>query len=260
MRFVKEKHSELVESLNHLVTFLVSENLEQKKSKAEAALSKSNDLQASLSQRDTPEWLPPLINALNHFKTGTWKQSNLINHLINDQNRIKKHEWVFNNPSEEAFDFDEIFQHYRSESRLSELFCKIVTILEQIKDSGEVDSVSMMSALTKVIATLKQNKDGSYFSVNSAWSFLISFLKNYMWAELSKIPMLGTAMEALEKTVKETNEEMYKVHCNVQESMKKIVEDEVKGLKNKSSFEFVGYDKAGHQLQTDYYSKIDANV
>ncbi|MEC8966790.1 MAG: hypothetical protein VX894_15955 [Pseudomonadota bacterium] len=261
MRFVKEKHKELVESLNDLVTHLVGEKIEQKKSKAEIALSKSNDLKASISQQDTPDWLPALTNALHHFKTGTWNQSHLINHLINNQKIIKEHVWVFDNPSQQAFDFDAIFEHYKSESRLSDLFGEIISILEQIQSSGEVDSVSMMSALGKVIATLKQNKDGSYFSINSAWSFLISFLKNYMWAELSKIPVLGTAMEALEKTIKETNEEMYKVHNSVQESMKEIVEREVKGLENKSSFAFVSYDKTGLQLQLSApRSEIDANV
>lgn len=261
MRFVKEKHRELIESLNELVTHLVSEKLELKKSKADVALSKSNDLKASISKQDTPDWLPYLIDALERFKSGAWQQHDLINHLFICLQKIKEHVWIFDNPSEQAFDFDAIFQHYKSESRLSELFSEIITILEQIQSSGEVDSVSMMSALGKVIATLKQNKDGSYFSINSAWSFLVSFLKNYMWAELSKIPVLGTAMEALEKTIKETNEEMFRFHNDVQTRMSEIVETEVKGLKNKSSFPFVGYDKAGFQLpHLDNPSKIDASV
>ena len=147
-----------------------------------------------------------------------------------------------------AFDFDSIFEHYKSESRLPELFDDIIRILEEIQSSGEVDSLTMMTALGKVLATLKQNKDGSYFSINSAWEFLVSFLKNYMWGELSKIPVLGTAMAALEKTIKETNEEMFKVHSSVEAEMSNVVEAEIKGLKNKSSFKFVSYDKSGLKL------------
>lgn len=248
MRFVNEKHKELINSLNDLVDHLVGEKLEVKKLKAEIALTKSNDLKASISNQDTPKWLPPLISGLQNFKSGGWKLTHLINHLISNQKIIKEHIWIFDNPSEQAFDFDSIFQHYKSESRLSELFSEIIIILEKIQQSGEVDSVSMMSALSKVIATLKQNKDGSYFSINSAWSFLISFLKNYMWSELSKIPVLGTAMEALEKTLKETDEEMFRVHTSVQQKMQNIIELEVKGLGNKSNFSFVGYNKTGSQL------------
>ena len=128
---------------------------------------------------------------------------------------------------------------------MTELFDEIIKILEEIEASGEVDSLTMITALGKVIATIKKNKAGSYFAINSAWSFLTTFLKNYMWAELSEIPVLGTAMKALEKTIKETNEEMYKVHNQVQEEMARTVEDEVKGLKNKTSFKFLGYDKSG---------------
>ena len=248
MRFVSEKHKELNNSLDELTKALVSENVKSKNSKAEISLTKATDLKASISQQDCPPWLPPLIQCLQYYKTGTWKSANVIGYLVENLIVIKQHKWVFENSSDAAFDFDSIFQHYKSQSRLSELFDQIIEILEKIQDSGEVDSVSMMSALGKVIATLKQNKEGSYFSINSAWSFLVSFLKNYMWAELSKIPVLGTAMGALEKTIKDTNEEMFKVHNEVQKEMKTVVESEVKGLAKKSDFSFVGYDKSGYQL------------
>lgn len=139
--------------------------------------------------------------------------------------------------------FDAIFQHYKSQSRLAELFDEIIKILEEIQASGEIDSVAMMNALGKVIATLKKNKNGSYFSLNGAWSFLITFLKNYMWAELSKLPVLGTAMGALEKTIEETNEEMSKVHSEIQHEMMTTVENEVKGLQKKTSFQFIEFNK-----------------
>lgn len=131
---------------------------------------------------------------------------------------------------------------------MPELFEKIISILTDIHDSGEVDSVAMLKALGKVIATIKKCKDGSYFSLNSAWEFLLSFLKNYMWEELSKLPILGSAMEALEKTIKETNEEMFKLHTQVQNEMKSTVEREIRVLANKSTFDFITYNKGGHLL------------
>jgi hypothetical protein len=261
MRFVAEKHNELIASLNDLVNALVSENIEAKKSKANISLTKANDLKSSISQQDYPAWLPPLIQGLEYFSNNQWKAHDLIAHLIGNITQIKSHKWVFENPSESAFDFDSIFEHYKSQSRLSELFDEIIKILEQIQDSGEIDSVAMMAALGKVIATLKQNKEGSYFSINSAWSFLVSFLENYMWAELSKLPVLGTAMEALEKTIQETNEEMHKVHSEIQSEMKNLVEAEVKGLQKKTEFQFIGYDKAGVNLpRIESNSMIDENV
>jgi len=244
MRFVTEKHQELIKALDNLVQSLVSEDLNSKKALAQIAFQKANDLKSAVSSQDCPSWLPSLIDGLNYFNTGEWAQGNLIDHIIRNITPIKGHAWIFEDQSKTAFDFDSIFEHYKSESKLPELFDEIIRILEEIEACGEIDSLAMISALDKVISTIKKNKDGSYFSLNSAWAFLISFLKNYMWGELSKIPILGTALEALEKTIKETNEEMFKVHSQVQKEMARTVEVEVKGLKDKASFKFIGYDKA----------------
>ncbi|WP_231613600.1 hypothetical protein [Pseudoalteromonas sp. SCQQ13] len=260
MRFVTEKHQELIKTLDELVVALVGEKLEGKKNKGKEALTKANDLKASISKQDSPAWLPSLIQGLNHFQGNSWKQTHLIDHLIKNINQIKSHKWVFENPTDTAFDFDSIYEHYKAESRLPELFNDIVRILEEIQASGELDSLVMIKGLGKVIATLKKNKDGSYFSINGAWEFLITFLQNYMWGELSKIPVLGTAMEALEKTIKETNEEMFKVHANVQTEMENVVETEIKGLKNKSSFKFLAYDKTGAQLSAPKSLSVSESV
>lgn len=248
MRFVTEKHQELIKSLDDLISTLVSENLDSKKTFSQVSLQKANDLKSAVSTQDCPSWLPSLITWLTNFNGGKWNQATLINHIIQSISSIKGHVWVFEDQAKTAFNFDAIFEHYKSESKLPELFNEIIRILEEIKVSGVIDSLAMINALGKVISTIKKNKDGSYFSLNSAWAFLIDFLRNYMWAELSKIPVLGTALEALEKTIKEANEEMFKVHTQVQKEMARTVEAEVKGLKNKTSFKFLGYDKSGASI------------
>lgn len=245
MRFVMEKHKDVISSLDQLVQALVGENAPNKVAKAEDALKKSKDLQSAISKQDSPAWLPGLIQGLHYYVSKSWNQTNLINHLIENIAIIKQHKWTFENAEEKSFDFDSIYEHYKSESRIPELFDEIIKILEEIQSSGEIDSRTMTAALGKVLATLKQNRNGSYFSLNSAWEFLISFLKNYMWSELSKLPMLGSAMEALEKTIKETNEEMFKVHSAIEKEMSNVVESEIKGLKGKSAFPFISYDRSG---------------
>ena len=227
---------------------LVGENAQNKIAKAEDALKKARDLQSAISKEDSPSWLPGLIQALHHYVTKAWKQPQVINHLIDNIANIKQHKWTFENAEEKAFDFDSIYEHYKSESRIPELFDEIIQILEEIESSGEVDSLTMITALGKVLATSKQNRNGSYFSLNSAWEFLISFLKNYMWSELTKLPMLGSAMEALEKTIKETDEEMFKVHSAIEKEMSNVVESEIKGVKGKSAFPFISYDRSGAAL------------
>lgn len=248
LRLIQEKHSQLIAISNELMRALAGEDLNAKKSVANNVLLAANDLRAVISNNDVPPWLNDLLNYLNNFVNGNWTSFDLLSNFINSKALLENHEWVFNSESGTAFDFDFIFEHFKKESRLPELFDQIVSLLTDIHGSGEVDSVTMLNALGKVISTIKRCKDGSYFSLNSAWEFLLAFLKNYMWEELSKLPVLGSAMEALEKTIKETNEEMFKLHMQVQDEMKSTVEREIKVLANKSTFNFITYDKEGHIL------------
>jgi len=248
VRLLREKHKDLVTASANLLVEMGRENREKKIAAAQVALNAARDLRIILSSNDVPQWLPDLINSAQTFIGGGWSSSDFLGNFIGIKRRIEQHKWVFDEGGETAFDFDSIFEHYKNESRLPELFDQIVNILENIESSGEVDSITMINALAKVIATIKRCKDGSYFSLNSAWEFLLSFLKNYMWGELSKLPVLGTAMDALRKTIEETNEEMFKLHLKVEQEMNRTVEAEVKSLSHKSSFKFLEYSKNGHVL------------
>ncbi|XPF94862.1 hypothetical protein ACM9HF_02300 [Colwellia sp. RE-S-Sl-9] len=248
IRFVSERHNDLISSLDDLVKSLVTVNSSGKKENAESSFKKSKDLESATAEGDRPSWVSDVTLALQRYIKGVHDSHQLITYLVDNMAIIKNHKWVFGDPSEDAFDFDSIFEHYKSQSRLPELFEEIIKILEELKSSDELDSRLMVKGLGKVISTLKKSKDGSYFSVNGAWEFLVTFLQNYMWSELSKIPALGSVMQALEKTIKETNEEMFKVHSNVQTEMENSIESDIKALKNKTSFDFISYNKSGLKL------------
>lgn len=256
LRLIKEKHQRLIAVSDALMRALTEEDPNNKKAVAKVALQAARDLQALLSSRDIPYWLNNLVQFYTAFSEGQCSGFDLLKNFIPLKPALEAHGWTFAESSEVAFDFDSIFAHFKSESRLPELFDQIIRILEEIESSGEIDSITMLRSLGKVIATIKRSKDGSYFSLNSAWEFLLNFLKNYMWGELSKIPILGTALEALERTIKETNEEMFKLHQQVQEEMNRTVEAEVKALKNKSSFQFVAYDKNGRFLASSISGQL----
>ncbi|MFA5017974.1 MAG: hypothetical protein WC504_10545 [Methylobacter sp.] len=249
LRLVKEKHQRLIETSEPLLKALASEDPNNKMACATAMLGAAKDLQVLCSSNDVPSWLMQAIKFVTAYTSGQWSAYDLLKNFISIKTSLENYQWVFDVNPETAFDFDLIFEHFKKESRLPELFDLIIQILEEIKLSGEIDSVIMLRSLEKVIATIKKSKDGSYFSVNSAWEFLLNFLKNYMWGELFNIPLLGTALEALEKTINETNEEMFKLHQLVQEEMSKTVENEIKVLKDKSKFPFIAYDKSGHLLE-----------
>ncbi|OFA02706.1 hypothetical protein [Duganella sp. HH101] len=200
-RVIKEKHAVLIQSAHKLLSDIAGDDLATKKNSAELVQSGATALRVLLAQNDVPSWLNNLISQTANFVAGQWKAGDFLPNFISSKQDLERHIWQFDQTSENAFDFDAIFEHYKSGSRLPELFDEIIRILEEIEASDEVDSVSMLKALGKLIATIKKCKNGSYFSLNSAWEFLLSFLKNYMWAELSSLPVVGKMLEALEKTI-----------------------------------------------------------
>jgi len=248
VRLVDEKHSDLATSTNTLLRELAGEDPNSKIAAAEAVLSKAKDLCAILARNDIPDWLNNTISYTTNFSKGQWSSKDFLPHFVETKLALNTHRWQFDKDAVAAFDFDSIFEHYKKESRLPELFDEIIRLLEEIQASGQVDSVSILDALGKVIATIKKCKNGSYFSLNSAWGFLLSFLNNYMWGELSKLPVLGTALEALGKTIEEADEEMFKLHKQVQDEMVRTVSEEVKVLSDKSPFPFVTYNRTGYLI------------
>lgn len=254
IRFVNEKHNELKQSLKNLVNNLVRENKESKKKLVEETLQRAINLRESMSKKDVPDWLTQLIYHLE--RTGGNQDSNFQNmmaFLLKSSNSIEEHRWSFEN-SDSSFDFDSIYEKYRSQSRLDELFLGVVKILEKMRDSDEIDSVKMLSALEKVINTLKSNSSSSFFSVRSAWEFFKIFFKNYLFIQLGEISNLSGLFDALNETIKETDKEMHDLSENVHAEMKSLVESEVQALGGKAEFSFLGYNNFG-QLENKSDSK-----
>ncbi|WP_417534171.1 hypothetical protein [Marinobacterium stanieri] len=248
LRFVKQRHVAVVNASDQLVGALASDNPQSKKMRADKLAQEAGALLSAISSEDRPAWLPPLHSISLAVSKGAQQPEKILRFLLENNSAIRNHKWQFEqDDKKQAFDFDEIFEYYRSESRVPELFENIIQILEEIYGSGEIDSLSMMNALSKLIATLKRSKNGSYFSINSAWEFLLSFLNNYFWTEVSNLPVAGSVIAALKQTIEETNEEMFKLHTKVDQKLKETVESETKGL-SKPKFQFLSYDKSGQNI------------
>ncbi|TBU73323.1 hypothetical protein [Phytopseudomonas daroniae] len=245
VRLIKSKHDSLIKSLIRLQKALVGEDIQKKVDYAKKALEEAAALSSLLTAPDKPNWLQPLCQRLQIYNNNPSVEAyNFLQAIIPLIEPIHNHDW-FGSTHKNALDFDAIFEKYKKESRLNELFQEIIRILESILESGEIDSNSMQRALERMISTLRSCKKGSYFHINSSWEFLINFIQNYLWEELGKIPALGSAVTALRKTLEETNEEMFKVHNSVKKELENSVEDEVKSLKGKATFNFPTYNKLG---------------
>lgn len=249
LRLVKERHTEINRELENFITIMVGENIDQKYQSASSLLKASNELKGILATPDQPSWLNGLIQILSHFVSKQINQKQTIDWIIKSRNNILGHQWSFEASSETAINFDSIFERYKKESRLPELFGEIIKILEDIKESGEVEKIAMLNGLSKVIATLKQSQNGSYFSMNAAWSFLISFVKNFMWAELSNVPGLSSLITALKETLGEMDKEMTKLQMDLENEINEQVSTEIKGFQCSGSFPALSYGSTGEMIK-----------
>lgn len=248
LRLVREKHTTLKQQADFLLKEMAGENLDGKKAQAAGVRDRASDLRSVLSAKDVPGWLDHAITTLSQFSTGGIHPADFLTNMLAWKPELDRQNWAFDTADSSAVDFDAIYERYRNESRLPELFDSVVRVLEEIQASGEVDSVAMMNALSKVIATIKKCKNGSYFALNSAWDFVWTFVKNYLWNELCAIPGLGTAATALRSAMESINEEMFSLHSNIDSEIKNTVGAEIKKLEGKSSAPFLSYDKNGYTL------------
>jgi hypothetical protein len=214
---------------------------------------------AVLAKSDTPSWLRDLTSGLNNYVRESWTSADFLQNFVSFKTSLDNHQWVFDAASEKAFDFDAVYEHYKKESRLPELFDEVIRILQEIHSSGAIDSNSMLSALGKVIATLKKSKGGTYFAFDSAWNFLISFVSNYMWGLLGEIPTLGPALKALDKAITEMTVEMATFREGVTNELQIRVESEIKGAAGKISFGPQSYTSKG-LLSTPTVTPLLSNI
>ncbi|MCE7519033.1 hypothetical protein [Vreelandella titanicae] len=224
MNVVREKHEQYKAALNSLLSAL-SDNDQAKKLETNNHLLKvAKELSSILAQEDRPSWLKETILATDEYARKNKNPKSiasgsgwaLLQKLMNLRQHGMAHSWNFESAANaKGYDFDAVFVESRKNSNLAQLFDSMIASLEKMLATGEIDSIRAIEALQKLIATLKQNKNGSYFSTMASWEFVRSFTRNVAWESLGAIPGVQPVKVAFEKTLEETNIEMKKLQDDV---------------------------------------------
>lgn len=256
LKVVNNHHAAIVSSSEKLLKAMGEENLGHKRTLAADLLSKTYAILPFLHEDDVPDWSTKVVEYVTEFTAGRIAAGDFLVKFIPLKTDIENQKWDFKNVGGNYFNFEAIFENYRKSSRLPQLFDEIIKTLEQIRDSGEIDSKAMLNSLTKIIATLKNSKGDSYLSLRGAWIFLTAFLQNYLWGEFAKLPGLGTAVEALRETIKQMDEEMATLHVQIKSELESTLADEIKVASGKSVFGFLSYDKNGNLLSPEERQRL----
>jgi hypothetical protein len=237
LRFLTERFQIFRQRFDALVGAVSSHNPEQKVEGCRAALAALNDLKSAMSSKDQPTWIAPLEAKL-HWYIQNSKHNDaghvLMNTIIAVSPAIQSQAWDLASPTgAEPIDFDAVFNRFYKESRLAELFEELVRQLQQIVDSGEVDSLKVLRALERAAATIRKNIRGSYFSTAGTWEFTVTLFRNYLWELLSGIPALGSLLKSVRKTMDDLDSEMARVHDEMRKELRSQISADLPMLEYK---------------------------
>jgi hypothetical protein len=238
LRFLGERFQAFRAALNSFLHTLALEDRAKKLDTAQAVLASLDDLKRAMSANDHPNWIAPLEQKLNWYRKHAASQADaglqVINAVLQLNPSIESQKWNFaDSASNSAIDFAAIYQEYYKGSRVPELFDELVTQLQQIIATGEIDSLTTIKALEKLIATIRKNARGDYFSTRGAWEFTQLFFKNLSIELLENIPGLKHAVKAVRKTMSELDLEMSQVHDQVKQKLTESVSGDLPMLEYK---------------------------
>lgn len=219
-RTLDEKTREAREAVQNCVVAFLAASTNSRSTAATEAYESVGRIIEMLHQSDRPAWLTDLHSNLrvavsNHGDANGIRSVQKIANSL--QNSLNRHKWRLADMSAaDGFDFDAVFNKYKNENRIPELFDEIINALTAIIESGEIDSVRALDELKRVVATLQNARNGSYFATRNAWFFVATWFKNTGWEMLGDIPVLGAAVRGLRQTLDDMNNGMQNLHDQIQ--------------------------------------------
>lgn len=225
LRSVEEKYGKLKSDLQNLVSAMSAERLDEKKVSAEQALSSVNTLLAMISTTDHPGWLTTLENELTRYvKTHntTGSANRFLQTLMRHHHEIFSHNWSFQKAqSEVPVKFEEIFKEQYKKSNLEGVFDTLLSKLEEVVGTGEIDSIRAIDALKRLITTIRANARGTYFQTIGTARFIHAVFNNYLRKQLKELPVVGPVLEAIDETIDQMDSEMEAIDAGVRDRLKK---------------------------------------
>lgn len=201
-RMLRHHTGELGNQIDTCLAAFLGPSNEPRSQSASTALECSNRLLSFLSPEDRPEWLKELSRNLQlaYENHSTAASVGPMRRVMELRPEIDRHDWkVSTTPI--LFDFDEIFEACRDECMVPELFDEVISWLQQIVDSGEVDDDRILRSIESMIASLRRARNGSYVATVNGWPFLKAWAKNSMWEFLASIPAISPLVKGFRKTL-----------------------------------------------------------
>jgi hypothetical protein len=224
IRFVQERHQQVLANTNSLIMAVGGEDREKKVKAAQTLLVSLISLKNALAASDHPGWMFPLEQKVNWYFTNKAAQGDagqiLLNTVFSLIGEMQAQKW---NGADLAtpgtIDFAAIYKEYYQSSNLPQLFDQLIEQLDQIIQSGEIDSVQTIKALKKLIATIRKNARSDYFATYHTFEFAKVFVRKLTVDVLESVPGIKHLVKALRQTMDELEVQMLHVHDEVNKKL-----------------------------------------
>jgi hypothetical protein len=233
-RTLEQKTKEAREAVQTCVVSFLTHSPNERQSAAKTAFDAVGRIVDMLHPRDRPPWLDPLHAALKVAHSNHHDQHGVqnIQRVANEyQVALNRHKWrLADVDAATGFDFDAVYDKYKAENRIPQLFDEIISALCDIIATGKIDSVRALDELRRILATIQNAKNGSYFATRSAWFFVATWFKNTGWEMLGDIPILGAAVRGLRKSLQDMNDGMQNLHEQMQADLQSQLSKDFPGI------------------------------
>lgn len=203
-RTLSDRYNTFKQHLDSTISAFGLQNREDCAKAAGRLSGAGTDLLSILTEVDRPPWLKPITEAANDFARSKYKQSGetLLKTIATRYRSIQPIEL----PSDTTdHSFDKLYDHLRSQGKLPELFGEMMNAIQQMLDSGAIDSATVIEALRKLLRLLKANQNGSYVAVLQTFKSA-TFIKTTLIEYLKAIPVIAPIAKGYEKAVQQTGE------------------------------------------------------
>ncbi len=210
-----EAYNNLKTNLDSFENVFIGDDPASKKQAANGLLASIKNVEQIVVPAQRPGWLKSLSTYTRRYvkEPNAASRKNLQNWLRTHKSEAQKHDWF--GATKHAVDFAEIFKDHYVKSNVTALFDSLVTTLQAVIATGEIDSIKAKESLEKLIATIKQNAKGDMLSTVGLRDFLKTFGRKTMFEFATNLPGLKELSAAFEKTLDELDIEIAQVFSNV---------------------------------------------
>jgi hypothetical protein len=206
LKTLDDRQSEVQARIRSLMEALVGSDQSRKIARAGEALQSIKDLLNLLPSGNKPGWVDQISQRLTELingQSGGNTPEGVWSHVYSNFDEIFRKKLSQYKPDLGGVDFDALYRTCYESSKIPSLFDELVRTLQQVIESDAIDSRRVVKSLESLIALLRKNRNGSYFSTFSTTQVVCTGLRNIFFEVLKDVPGIAGVIRGVETSCQE---------------------------------------------------------